>query len=303
MESFIKMIFLIQHMDFKRLFDGFKVPDIGFGTYGIGGFREADLSQDDKSIEVIKEAINLGYTHIDTAELYGAGHSEELIGKAINEFDRSRLIITTKVFRTNLKRDDLISACKKSLERLQIKEIDIYLIHAPSLEIPLKETMEAMDYLVEQKLVKYIGVSNFSVEQMKEAQKYSKNKIAVNQIPYNLNTRNKDTIGKCVAMESETIPYCQENNIIVMAYRPIERGLVLKDHALMDSLAEKYNKTKAQIALNWLISKKNIIVIPKASSKEHLKENLDATGWNLSEEDMKLLDDADFENPSPDMYF
>jgi diketogulonate reductase-like aldo/keto reductase len=285
-------------MEFKLLDKDFKIPVLGLGTWGIGGFMDTDSSNDEKSIQAIKDAIDLGYTHIDTAELYGAGHSEELIGKAIKALDRSKLIITSKVFKTNLKYDSVIASCKKSLEKLQTDYIDIYLIHAPNPEIPLVETMKAMDYLVEQKLIRFIGVSNFSVEQMKEAQKYSKNKIVANQIPYNLNTRNKDHIGKCTNMESEIIPYCQEKDIIVMAFRPIERGFLLETNSVLDELSKKYNKTKAQIAINWLISKKGIITIPKSTNIEHLKENLGAIGWNLNNEDIKLLDETKFECPS-----
>lgn len=284
-------------MDFKILGNDFKIPVIGLGTWGIGGFGYPDYSQDKESIKAIKDAINLGYTHIDTAELYGAGHSEELIGQAIKDYDRSKLIITSKVSKTNLKYNDVINSCKKSLERLQLNQIDIYLIHAANPEIPLKETMEAMDYLIEQKLIKYVGVSNFSVKQMEEAQKYTKNKIVVNQIPYNLNTRDKDYKDNCLNMESEIIPFCQKNNIIVIVYRPIERGFLLKPNVILDILSKKYHKTKAQIILNWLVSKKNLVVISKSTNIEHLKENLGAEGWNLSEEDINLIDKTNFENP------
>lgn len=143
-------------MDYKTLTDNFKIPVIGLGTWGIGGFMETDSSKDKEAIQAIKDAIELGYSHIDTAELYGAGHTEELIGNAIKDLDRSKLIITSKVFKTNLKHDDVIASCKKSLEKLQTDFIDIYLIHAPNPEIPLEETMKAMDYLVEQGMVKYV---------------------------------------------------------------------------------------------------------------------------------------------------
>jgi diketogulonate reductase-like aldo/keto reductase len=282
-------------MEYKPLNDSVKIPVIGLGTWGIGGFLEKDPTNDEESIRAIRYAIELGYTHIDTAELYAAGHSEELIGEAIKHFDRSKLIITSKVLKTHLKYDDVISACKKSLKRLQVTYIDIYLIHAPNPEIPLAETMKAMDFLVEEKLVRFIGVSNFSVEQMKEAQKYSKNRIVVNQIPYNLITRNKDYIGPCTKMESEIIPYCQKNNIIVIAYRPIERGEILKPHLVLDGLCKKYDKTRAQIALNWLISKKNVIAISKSTVHEQLEENLGAIGWSLSDDDIELLDKTKFE--------
>lgn len=293
-------------MDYKNLTDNFKIPVIGLGTWGIGGFMETDSSNDEEAVQVIKDAIELGYSHIDTAELYGAGHTEELIGNAIKDFDRTKLIITSKVFKTNLKYDDVVASCKKSLEKLQTDFIDIYLIHAPNPEIPLEETMKAMDYLVEQGLIKFIGVSNFSVEQMQEAQKYSKYRIVANQIPYNLATRNinlirnTNNVESCINMESEIIPYCQENGIIIMAYRPIERGFLLKPNSLLDGLSKKYGKTKAQIAINWLVSKKNIIAIPKSTNLDHLKENLGATGWSLSPEDIKLLDEIEFESPNID---
>lgn len=284
-------------MEFKLLSKNFKIPVIGLGTWGIGGFLERDDSRDEDAIKALINALELGYAHLDTAELYGAGHAEELIGEAIKNFKRSDLIITSKVSKTNLKYDDVIASCRKSLERLKTDCIDIYLIHAPNPEIPLRETMAAMDSLIARKLVKFIGVSNFSVEQMKEAQKYSKNKIIVNQIPYSLNTRNFNYRGGCQDMEAEIIPYCQENNLVVMAYRPIERGFILKTHPLLDKLSEKYKKTKVQIAINWLISKKNIITIPKSTNFEHLKENLGALGWRLRDEDQRLLDKAEFETP------
>ncbi len=280
-------------MLYKTTNNNFKIPAIWLWTWWIGGFREADYKNDKKEILAIKKAIELGYTHIDTAELYGAGHTDELIAEAIKDFDRSKIIITSKVFKTNLKYDDVITSCKKSLERLKTDYIDIFLIHAPNPDIPIEKTMKAMDYLVEQKMIKYIGVSNFSVEQMKEAQKYSKNKIVVNQILYNLVIRDK--YNSFVNMESEIIPYCQENNIVVMTYRPIERGFLLETESILDELSEKYNKTKAQIAINWLISKKWVITIPKSTNIEHLKENIGSVWWSMSKEDLKKLDEMRFD--------
>jgi len=140
-------------MDYKTPTDNSKIPVIGLGTWEIGGFMETDSSRDKEAVQAIKNAIKLGYSHIDTAELYGDGHTEELIGNAIKDLDRSKLIITSKVFKTNLKYDEVIISCKKSLEKLHTDYIDIYLIHAPNPEIPLKETMKAMDYLVEQGMI------------------------------------------------------------------------------------------------------------------------------------------------------
>ncbi|MBI2147419.1 aldo/keto reductase [Candidatus Woesearchaeota archaeon] len=283
-------------MDYKLLHGNVKIPALGLGTWQIGGRLEADHSSDEESIQAMKKAIGLGYTLIDTAELYGAGHTEELVGKAISHVDRKKLFIVSKVMALHLSYNDVITAAKKSLERLQTAYFDLYLIHLPNPDIPIKETMMAMDYLVEQGLTRFIGVSNFSVKEMQEAQRWSKNKIVVNQIQYSLISRNKSTYCDCVNMESEIIPYCQENDIIIMADRPLHKGELLgKNHPVISELCKKYKKTASQIALNWLISKKNIITIPKSTNIEHLKENLGAMNWELDKEDADLLDTTDFE--------
>jgi len=276
-------------MEFKELCDDVKIPVLGTGTWKIGGGLTADRTRDKEEVLAIKTAIRLGMTHIDTAELYGNGHTEELVGEAVQEFDREKLFITTKVKSENLRYSDLISAAKRSLKRLRTSCIDLYLIHGPNPSIPIEETMKAMDYLVEKKLARFIGVSNFSVEQIKEAQRHSKNKIVANQIEYNLLTRNRGQFTN--DMELKIIPYCQKNGIMVIAYRPLAKGELAKPGIkLLDELAEKYGKTQAQVVLNWLISKPNIVAIPKAVKIEHIRENLGAIGWRLSEEDMRKLD-------------
>lgn len=281
-------------MEYKTI-GKIQIPVLGLGTWLIGGASEADYSKDEQTIQAIKSAIDLGYNHIDTAEYYGNGHCEELIGEAIKEMDRPSLFITSKVWETNLKYEDVISSAKRSLRRLGTDYINLYLIHSPSSTIPIKETMKAFDYLVDNKMVKYIGVSNFKVSQLIEAQKHSKHKIVANQIEYSLLTRNKGKYSGNINMESETIPYCQENDIIVMAERPIERGLILKSHPLLESLEIKYGKTKAQIAMNWLISKKHVVTIPKSTNVNHLKENLGSMGWQMDKSDIELLDEIKFE--------
>ena len=282
-------------MEYKTLIDGVKIPVLGLGTWLIGGDLEPDYSDDANAIRAIQKAIELGYTHIDTAEMYGNGHCEELIGKAIKGIDRKKLFITSKVRESKLKYDDVIKSANESLNRLQTNYLDLFLIHSPSPVIPIEETMAAFDYLVEKEFVKYIGVSNFKVDQLIEAQKYSKNKIVANQIEYSLLTRNVGQYSGNIDMESETIPYCQQNNIVIMAERPIERGFILKAHSVLDALEIKYQKTKAQIAINWLISKKNIITIPKSINEDHLKENLGSIGWELEDEDINILDNIKFD--------
>lgn len=275
-------------MEFKNLSNTIKIPVIGLGTWTIGGGDEADTTYDKENISAIKTAIKLGITHIDNAEAYAQGHSEELVGRAIVGGDRKSLFITSKVSPEHLSYDNLLASAKGSLQRLNTDYIDLYLIHAPNPDIPIQETMKAMDFLVEQKLVRCIGVSNFSVDQIKEAQKYTKNKIVANQIEYNLLVRDKGRVTE--NMESEIIPYCQENNIFIIAWRPLAKGKLAKPgFKILDELADKYHKTQAQIAINWLISKKGIVVISKSTKVEHLEKNLGAIGWKLRQEDTDRL--------------
>ena len=270
-------------MEFKELVKGVKIPVIGMGTFGIGGEMSPDTSHDKECIAALRRGIELGMTHIDTAEMYAAGHSEEVVGKAIRPFDRGKLFITSKVWRTNLKYNDLLNAAKRSLKRLEIEQMDLYLVHWHNPDIPLKETMRGMEYLLEQELTRFIGVSNFSVEEMKEAQSYlDKAKIVNNQVEYSLMRREP---------EKELLPFCQKNEIMLTAYSPLGHGaLVKKKIPLLDALAKKYNKTSVQIALNWLLSKDWVITIPKASNIKHVEENFGAVGWKLSKEDMEKLD-------------
>ncbi|GJQ23814.1 hypothetical protein BIY37_01395 [Candidatus Brocadia sapporoensis] len=275
-------------MEFKNLTDTIAVPVIGLGTWTIGGGDLADTTHDNEDVSAIETAIKLGITHIDTAEAYAQGHTEELIGRAIRGYDRKSLFITSKVSPEHLGYDNLIASAKGSLQRLHTDYIDLYLIHAPNPDIPMQETMKAMDFLIEQKLIRCMGVSNFAVEQIKEAQKYTKNKIAANQIQYNLLVRNKGRVTN--DMESKIIPYCQENNILIIAWRPLAKGELAKPgFKIVDDLAKNYNKSQSQIAINWLISKKGIVVITKSTKIEHLKQNLGAIGWRLRQEDIDRL--------------
>jgi len=201
----------MSRMEFKTI-SGVKLPVLGIGTWKMG---MAGGLTDKQEIDAIKAAVDLGMTHIDTAEIYSEGHSEELVAEAIKGYDRNDLFITTKVWRTNLEYDAVIKAAKGSLERLETSYIDLLLIHWPNPEIPISETIAAMDYLVEQGLVKHIGVSNFSVEQIKEAQGNSKNAIFTDQVEYSLED---------LSPEKDILSYCQQNNMFLTAYSPLGRG-------------------------------------------------------------------------------
>lgn len=261
---------------------GISIPALGLGTYGMGGGESKDTTHDSEDIEAIKYAISLGLTHIDTAEKYAEGHAEELVGRAMIGLPRADFFITTKVSPAHLNYDHMILACRQSLERLHTNYVDLYLIHWPNPDIPLHESIEALDFLLEEGLTRYIGVSNFSVELLQEAQSYTKNKIIANQVEYSLFHKEPE--------ENGLLKYCQDNNVILTAYSPIGQGQVgLDKDKKLKELAAKYNKTPVQIALNYLISQQNVITIPKSSNKEHLKEIAGSLGWTLNPEDMNSL--------------
>ncbi|MEK6910017.1 MAG: aldo/keto reductase [Candidatus Aenigmatarchaeota archaeon] len=270
-------------MEFKEISRGVKIPVLGLGTWGMGGGTFPNPFTDKQSVAALRHGIKLGMTHIDTAEMYANGHTEEVVGEAIKPFDRENLFITSKVLPRNFRYNDVIDAAKRSLKRMKIEQMDLYLLHWFNPDIPLKETMRAMEYLLEQELTRFIGVSNFSVEEMKEVQSYlDKAKIVNNQVEYSLMRKEP---------EKELLPFCQKNEIMLTAYSPLGHGaLVKKKIPLLDALAKKYNKTSVQIALNWLISKDWVITIPKASNIKHVEENFGAVGWKLSKEDMEKLD-------------
>ncbi|MBI2957962.1 MAG: aldo/keto reductase [Chloroflexi bacterium] len=263
---------------------GVKVPAIGLGTWQMGGTHAADYSRDRESMAAIEKAIDSGLSLVDTAERYGEGHCEELVGQAIKAFDRDRVFVVSKVGPEHLRHDDLVRAAKDSLKRLDTSRIDLYLIHAPNPHVPLAETMRAMEELVEHGLARFIGVSKFDVSLMEQAQAcLSRNVLAANEIEYNLLSRGR---------EKDVIPYCEEQSIAVIAYRPLARpaaGSGLPHGELLRGVGDRYGKTAAQVALNWLISMGPVFAIPKASNAGHIEENAAAMGWRLSAEDIASI--------------
>ena len=272
------------HIPTKKLKNGFEMPVFGFGTWMIGGDFYKDLvNNDDKAdINAIQTAIDLGVTHIDSSELYAQGCAEELTGVAIKKYDREKLFICTKVSPLNLHYDDLIGAAKGSLKRFQIDYLDLYLMHFPNKNISLEETMPALDRLVDDGLIRYFGGSNFTVEQIKEAQSYAKHKFVANQYHYNLIVREPEKNG--------LLEYCQKNDIILIAWRPVQDTLSLqKGVEMLDKMCEKYSKTPIKICINWLISQPNVVTLAKSRNVEHLKENLGAIGWQMDKVDIEIL--------------
>ena len=270
---------------------GESVAAIGLGTWNMGGRGSPDYRDDERLIEAIRYAVELGMNHIDTAEMYAAGHAEELVGEAVKQFSRDEVFIATKVWPSNLRYEDVIRSCRRSLERLQLKYVDLYMVHWPNPRIPLQETMKAMENLVKDGLIRYIGVSNFDVELLEEAMNALKREeIVANQVEYSLEARE---------VERELIPFCERNGITVTAYTPLGKGRIPAEAAsnkprgkILAEMAQRYGKTTVQIALNWVIWRPNVITVPKAARKEHLEENAGAAGWRLTEEDYKRLSAA-----------
>lgn len=250
-----------------KLKSGYEIPILGLGTWELKGKRCED---------VILRALELGYRHIDTAELY---ENENEIGRAIKGFNRASLFITSKAASKNFSQKDVLKACERSLENLGTDYIDLYLLHWPNEEVPLAETLEAMLQLVDKSFVRSIGLSNFDFRRIKKAMSISKEPISNLQIEYHPFTK------------WEELPeFCRKEGIVVTAYSPLARGKVFDDSDII-KIAEKYDKSAAQISLKWLVQKGNV-VIPKASSEKHLRENMQIFDWELSDEDLGMIDNV-----------
>jgi len=262
-------------MNYKKLGNtDLKIPEIGLGTWNYRG-----------GVEPLIKGIDLGANLIDTAEGY---YTEDVVGDAVKG-RRDDVIIATKVSGRHLGYDDVLWACENSMQKLQTDFIDLYQIHWPNSAFPIEGTMEAMEKLVDEGLVLHVGVSNFSLEQMREAQHFFPNyKIQSNQVRYNLNDRE---------IEKDLLPYCIENDITILAYTPLDSGRLCKQKGLfnskkdkaLDKIAQENNKTPGQVALNWCISHENVIAIPKSNSVERTVENCGASGWYLNSEEVNKL--------------
>jgi diketogulonate reductase-like aldo/keto reductase len=265
----------------KKLQSGVELPVYGLGLWQMGGRLEEDDSNDATEIAAIRAAIDAGVTHLDTAELYGAGHAEELLGQAIKGYDRQKLFIATKVSSWNQSYENLHNSFQASIKRIGTDYIDLYLLHRyPEPGIPIADTMRAMDELVDSGLVKNIGVCNMSPRRFAEAQRHSKHKLVCNQVHYNIEYREVE--------KRRVLQQCQDDDVMLVAWRPLQKGL-LPESDLIKEIAEKYGKTSAQVAINWLISQKNVVTIAKTTNPDHLMENLGAVDWQMEEADIERI--------------
>lgn len=255
-----------------------KIPAIGQGT---AAFRRHPENAS-KQIEALRLGVSLGMTLIDTAEQYGGGYSEEIVAGAIKGI-RDKVFIATKISPENLSYNKVLKAAEESLQRLKIECVDLYQIHWSNLTIPIRETMRAMEKLVEDGKVRFIGVSNFSVSEIAKARKACNMEIVSVQAEYNLFDH---------TIEDNIIPYCKQAKMMVIGYSPLDYGRLSggeRELKMLQAIANKYDKTAAQITLNWLIRKSPVVVIPKASNPEHVKQNAIASDFTLEEKDIQMI--------------
>ena len=262
-----------------KLLDGASLPVLGLGTWSYGGGSTPDYSRDDEYVATMRQIIEMGYTHIDTAESYGKNHCEDIVGQAIKSFDRDDIFITTKVAPEHLAADDVIKAAEGSLRRLDVTAIDLYLIHWPNANIPLTETFRGLNALIADGRVKRIGVSNFSVEQMQESMRLCRGPIITNQVLYNLLRRDPEQNG--------VLEFCQREGIMLTAYSPLKHDVL--ENQVVKRIAAAHNATPAQVAIQWLVRQPAVITIPKTSDLEHAQENLGALDVKLSDADVAAL--------------
>jgi len=261
---------------------GRKVSEIGMGTYydplWIAKAFMGLMSGAPTKIEALETGFESGVTLVDTAEIYG---SEPLVARAIAKTKREDIFLATKVWPLHLHREAVVKALEKSLKRLGTTYVDLYQVHQPNSRVPISETMAAMEELVRTGKIRYIGVSNFSLEQTKEANTaLPKSQLSSVQPDYSLVNR---------SIEKDLLPYCEENGIAVLAYFPLGHGKLVSNHRI-DETARKYGKTNAQTALRWLARKRGVFPIPRASTPIHVRENVGASGWDLTNEDAAKLD-------------
>lgn len=249
----------------RTLPSGDGIPLVGFGTYDI---------EPSETTEAVRTALEAGYRHVDCAEGYG---NEREVGEALAEYDREELFLTTKVLPKHLHYESLLSACQDSLDRLGTDYLDLYLIHWPNPAISLRETLSAMARLVEEGLVRNIGVSNFTAYQLMFARRISDVPIAMNQVELHPWFK-----------QAELRAYATEHDVPLAAAAPLARTAVFDDPVVQD-LADTYNKTPAQIVIRWQIQNE-IVTIPRSTTPDHIRSNLAITDWTLDEADMDRIE-------------
>jgi aryl-alcohol dehydrogenase-like predicted oxidoreductase len=254
-----------------------KISTIGMGTWRIGSYHSADERAG--QVRALRRGVELGMNFIDTAEIYASGRSEEVVGEAVREM-RDRVFIASKVAPGHLHHDDVLRACQASLRRLGTGHIDLYQVHWPDSSVPIKETMSAMEELVRDGSIRYIGVSNFSVKETGDARAaLAKSEIVSNQVEYSLSNR---------YVEPDILPYCRKEKLTLIAYSPLARGRI--PFTIPQTLLRKYNMTPAQVMLNWVTRDEQVAAIPKAVDIGHLEENASSVSVRFTPAEYGLLE-------------
>jgi len=256
---------------------GEAVQVLGQGTWKMGedNRRRAD------EVRALRLGLDLGMTLIDTAEMYASGGAEEVVAEAIAG-RRDGVFLVSKVLPSNASRAGVKRACENSLRRLATDRIDLYLLHWPG-SVPLAETVEAFEALKAEGKIRHWGVSNFDTDEMEElVGLVGGGNVQTNQVLYNLSRRGP---------EFDLAPWCRQRGIPLMAYSPVEQGALARN-ARLEAIAARHNATAAQIALAWVMAQPGVIAIPKASSQEHVRQNVAALDIRLTSEDLAELDRA-----------
>jgi len=256
-----------------------RIPKIGFGTWTIGGESTADYAQDTRSLTALRSALSLGYTHFDTAEMYAAGHAEELLGQAIRESGlvREALFVTSKVSPEHLGYEDVLRSCGNSLRRLGMDYLDLYLTHWPKRGMNLAEAFRALNKLVTDGQVRHLGVSNFHLKLLQDAVALSETPLLTNQVSYSLPDRT------CV--NNGVLAYCQENEILLTAYSPVKPRFI-RGNKHLQALAKARGVTPQQVALAWLVRQPRVITIPMSFNPQHQAEDLAAADMDLTDSEL-----------------
>jgi myo-inositol catabolism protein IolS len=284
---------------------------------GIGVWQASDLwkGDDEQIVRAITKSHEIGVNLVDTAEAYGNGHSEQVVGRALRDIGREEFVVATKVHGANLRYDERQRAAAASMKRLGVNEIDLYQVHWPDPweQIPLSETMKALEKLYAEGKIRAIGVSNFAVRDLEEARSLlSRTDIVSNQVRYNFLQRE---------IEEEVLPYCRKNNITVLAYSPLAQGALTgkydrghvprgdirdenklfatknieqieKVNAVLASIGRRHGCSVSQVALSWLLSNQIVVPIPGAKNEAQAEENVGSTNQLLTNAELTELDTA-----------
>ena len=260
--------------------DGKEVPALGLGT--------ASMNTDEQRERAMTAALAAGYRHLDTAQIYG---SEPAVGRSVRaaDVDREEVFVTTKLSGDNRAYDAVLDSTRGSLDRLGMAYVDLLLIHSPDQDVPHEETLDAMNELRDEGVIRHLGVSNFSVEETREAMVHSEAPILTNQVEYNVGERQDDLLSLCI-----------DEGIVLTAYSPLGRGDLFEDETIRE-IADRHERTAAQVALRWLVQQPMVAAIPMSSNPDHVRGNFDVFDFELSTEEMGDLFrvDGDLDDNDP----